>query len=73
MESRSLEELTGQLGDQDGRRRQRVRETLVAIGEAALPSASGVAGEQTVTEHAESTRLPDAFHHVLHDLLGADN
>ncbi len=46
MESRSLEELIGQLGDQDGRRRQRVREALVAIGEAALPSLVALPGSR---------------------------
>jgi hypothetical protein len=33
-----LEELVAQLGDQDGVTRRRARETLAAIGEAAVPS-----------------------------------
>ena len=38
MESPWLAELIGQLGAEDGRTRQRARETLAAIGEPALPS-----------------------------------
>ena len=38
MEVRWLEELIAQLGDQDGRKRRRARETLAVIGEPALPS-----------------------------------
>lgn len=37
MESRRLMELVTQLGDQDGTKRQRARETLAVIGEAAIP------------------------------------
>jgi HEAT repeat protein len=38
MESRRLEQLIAQLGDRDGGKRQQARETLVAIGEPAVPS-----------------------------------
>lgn len=38
LESRRLEELIAQLGDRDGGTRERAREMLVAIGEAAVPS-----------------------------------
>ena len=38
MESRSLEELIARLGHQDGRMRQRARETLAVIGEPAVPA-----------------------------------
>ncbi len=68
MELRRLEELVAQLGDQDGGRRLRARETLAAIGEAALPSLVELLGSpqdrlrweaaKALTEFPDSAAIP---------------
>ena len=56
MESRRLEELTAQLGDRDGGTRQRARETLVAIGEPAIPSLVALLGSPQVRLRWEAAK-----------------
>ena len=63
MELRRLEELVALLGDPDGGKRLRARETLAAIGEAALPSLVELLGspqDRLRWEAAKAlTELPD--------------
>jgi HEAT repeat protein len=63
MESRWLEELTAQLGNRDGGKRQRARETLAAIGEPALPSLVALLGSPQARLRWEAakalTEIPD--------------
>jgi HEAT repeat protein len=63
MEQGRLGELAAQLGDQDGGRRQRARETLAAIGEPAVPSLVELLGspqDRVRWEAAKAlTELPD--------------
>ncbi len=63
MESSSLEELIAQLGDRDGGKRQRARETLVAVGEPAIPSLVALLANSQVRLRWEAakalTEIPD--------------
>ena len=63
IESRPLEELIARLSTSNGRTRQRVRETLAAIGEPAVPSLVALLGSPQVRLRWEAakalTQIPD--------------
>jgi HEAT repeat protein len=63
MTSDQIEELLAKLADSDGGTRQRARETLVAIGEPAVPSLVGLLGSPQVRLRWEAaktlTEIPD--------------
>jgi HEAT repeat protein len=63
MESRRLEKLITQLGDPNGGKRRQARETLVAIGEPAVPSLVELLGSPQVRLRWEAakalTQIPD--------------
>ncbi len=63
MESRHLEELIAQLGDRNGGKRRQARETLVAIGEPAVPSLVALLGNPQARLRWEAakalTQIPD--------------
>ena len=56
MESYRVEKLIAQLGDRDGGTRQRARETLVAIGEPAIPSLVALLGSPQVRLRWEAAK-----------------
>jgi hypothetical protein len=56
METLSLEELIAQLGDRAGGKRQRARETLVAVGEPAIPSLVALLGSPEVRVRWEAAK-----------------
>ena len=63
MESRRLEELVAQLGDRDGGKRQRARETLAVVGEPTVPSLVALLGSPQAGLRWEAakalTEIPD--------------
>ena len=63
MESHQLDELLTRLGDPDGVKRQRARETLAAIGEVAVPPLVGLLGNSDSHLRWEAakalTEIPD--------------